>query len=106
MVGGLILLVLTGAGLVLVKGGRAFVWLTRIHLWATYFVTPVILGHVVLAAGFLPGYRGTRRAMHGRGRVRESTARRLWPGWTERALPPGGAASGERQSRGPFRPDA
>ena len=106
MAGGLIALVLTGGGLVLVKGGPAFVWLTRIHLWATYLVTPVILGHVVLAAGFLPGYRGTWRAMHGRGRVRESTARRLWPGWAERALPPPRGVSGGPERRGAIPPDA
>jgi hypothetical protein len=41
---------------------------------------------VLVAIGVLPGYRGVWRAMFGGGRVREETARRVWPGWTERAM--------------------
>jgi cytochrome b subunit of formate dehydrogenase len=86
MVGGLLALVVSGIGLVLVHGGPAFVWLSRIHRWSTYAVTPVIVGHVVVASGILPGYRGVWRSMHGRGAVDEKTARRLWPAWTDRRL--------------------
>lgn len=81
MVGGLIVLSATGLGLIAVKGGAVFVWLDRVHRWATYVVTPVILGHVVVAAGLLPGYRGSWRAMHLGGRVSPETAERLWPRW-------------------------
>jgi len=49
-------------------------------------VTPVILGHVLVAIGVLPGYRGVWRSMHLGGHLREETARRVWPGWTERTL--------------------
>ena len=91
MVGGLACLTLSGVGLVLVTGGPAFVWLARAHRWAAYALTPVLIGHVLVAAGLLPGYRGAWRAMHGRGEVDEATARRLWPAWSERAL--------ERQAR-------
>ena len=47
-------------------------------------VTPVILGHLLVAFGVLPGYREVWRAMHLGGRVPEAVARRVWPGWTER----------------------
>ena len=86
MVGGLLVLTMSGIGLVLVPGGPAFVWLRRIHVWATYAVTPVILGHVVVASGVLPGYRGVWRAMHGAGLVRSAVAGKLWPAWTERTV--------------------
>jgi cytochrome b subunit of formate dehydrogenase len=85
----LLVLVLSGLGLVLVHGGPAFVWLARVHRLATYAVTPVIVGHVVVASGVLPGYRGVWRSMHGRRGVGEETARRLWPGWTRRRLEDG-----------------
>lgn len=77
----------SGAGLVLVSGGPVFVWLDLVHRWATYLITPVIAGHVVIASGVLPGYRGVWRAMH-RGRVPADVARRLWPAWYERNRQP------------------
>lgn len=83
MVGGLLLLVVTGLGLVMVPGGSVFVWIRRVHRWATYVVTIVIAGHIVVASGILPGYRGVARAMHLGGRVRADVARRLWPAWAE-----------------------
>jgi cytochrome b subunit of formate dehydrogenase len=83
---GLVVLVLSGLGLALVHGGPAFVWLARVHRLTTYVVTPIIAGHVVLASGVLPGYRGVWRSMHTRGGVGETTARRLWPAWTRRKL--------------------
>lgn len=84
LVGGLGVLVASGIGLVVVSGGMAFVWLHRIHLWATYGTAVIIAGHVVIASGILPGYWGVWRAMHGSGRVPETTAQRLWPTWFER----------------------
>jgi formate dehydrogenase subunit gamma len=51
------------------------------HRWATYLITPVLLGHILIAAGVLPGYRGVARSMHLGGRLPVEVARRLWPGW-------------------------
>ena len=86
LLAGLVVLVLSGLGLVLVHGGPAFVWLVRVHRLATYVVTPVIVGHVLLASGLLPGYRGVWRSMHTRRGVGEEAARRLWPAWAHRRL--------------------
>jgi cytochrome b subunit of formate dehydrogenase len=77
-------LVASGVGLVMVSGGPLFVWYNRIHRWSTYLVTPVLIGHIVIAAGLLPGYRGAWRAMHLGGRLRTRVAERLWPAWLER----------------------
>jgi cytochrome b subunit of formate dehydrogenase len=79
-------LVASGVGLTLVVGGPGFVWLQRVHRWATYLITPVLAGHILIAAGLLPGYRGVARAMHLGGRLRVETARRVWPGWLDRRL--------------------
>ena len=90
MVGGLAVLVASGIGLTLVHGGSVFVVLLQAHKIATYVVTPVIVGHVVVASGILPGYRGVWRSMHGNGRVDIDVARRLWPRWTEHHQRPDG----------------
>ena len=74
-------LVLTGVALTQVSGGSAFVWLARVHRWATYLITPVLIGHIVVASGLLPGYRGVARSMHLGGKLPVAVARRLWPGW-------------------------
>ena len=50
-----------------------------LHRWATFVVTPVIVGHIVIAAGVLPGYRGVWRSMHLGGRLPADVARRIWP---------------------------
>lgn len=84
LVGTLLALVASGVGLALVSGGPTFVWLLRVHRWSTYAVTPVVVGHVIIAAGVLPGYRGVWRAMHLGGRLHATDAQRVWPGWTER----------------------
>lgn len=84
MAGLLAALAASGAGLAVVHGGPAFVWLLRVHRWSTYALTPVLAGHVVIACGALPGYRGVWRAMHLGGRVDGRVARRLWPEWGER----------------------
>jgi cytochrome b subunit of formate dehydrogenase len=77
-------LIASGVGLTMVVGGPSFVVLHLIHRWATYLLTPVIIGHVIIASGLLPGYRGVARAIHIGGRVRLAVARRLWPAWAER----------------------
>lgn len=76
-------LVASGVGLTLVVGGPGFVWLQRVHRWSTYLITPVLAGHILIASGVLPGYRGVARAMHLGGRLRVETARRVWPGWLD-----------------------
>lgn len=83
---GLLLLAAVGTGVAMavLHGGPAFGWLVRIHRWSTYAVIPLILGHIVIASGVLPGYRGVWRSMHLGGRLDARIARRLWPGWTER----------------------
>jgi cytochrome b subunit of formate dehydrogenase len=86
IVGLLVLLVGTGIGLVFVHVGPLFAILATVHRAATILFTVVIVGHIVVAAGMLPGYRGAWRSMHRGGRLRLDTARRLWPGWTERRL--------------------
>jgi formate dehydrogenase subunit gamma len=96
IVGGLAVLAITGIWLSTVHGGPVFAWLDRIHRVTALVVTLAIVGHLLIAFGVLPGYRGVWRAMHVGGRVRESTARRVWPGWTERAL----ATSEERPAVG------
>lgn len=83
MVALLVVLIGSGVGLVLVSGGSAFVWLGTLHRWSTYLLTPVVLGHILIASGILPGYRGVWRAMHLGGRLRRDDALRLWPTWTE-----------------------
>jgi formate dehydrogenase subunit gamma len=85
-------LIVSGVGLVMVHAGPLFAVLAAVHRVATIAFTIVIVGHVVVAIGILPGYRGAWRSMHLGGRVRVDTARRLWPGWTERALSTGPAA--------------
>jgi cytochrome b subunit of formate dehydrogenase len=84
LIASLLALIVSGVGLVLVSGGPEFVMYRQIHLWATYVITPALAGHIVVAAGILPGYRGGWRAMHLGGRLRAPVAERLWPAWLER----------------------
>jgi formate dehydrogenase subunit gamma len=84
MVALLAVLVGSGVGLTMVVGGPGFVWLHRVHRWSTYLITPVLIGHIIVASGVLPGYRGVARAMHLGGRLPVEVARRVWPGWLER----------------------
>lgn len=60
-----------------------FAWSLRVHRLATWALAAGVAGHVVVASGILPAYRGTWRAMHGRGRVPRELAERLWPRWVE-----------------------
>ncbi|MGH2735771.1 MAG: cytochrome b/b6 domain-containing protein, partial [Actinomycetota bacterium] len=86
LVGGLLVLTATGIGMTLLHGGPLFAWLAGIHRWTTFAITPIIAGHLLVAIGVLPGYRGVWRAMHIGGRVSEDAARRLWPAWAERSV--------------------
>jgi cytochrome b subunit of formate dehydrogenase len=86
IVGSLGVLSATGIAMTLLHGGRTFAWLAKVHDWATFVLTPLVLGHVLIALGVLPGYRGVWRSMHLGGRVPETTAKRVWSGWTERTL--------------------
>jgi cytochrome b subunit of formate dehydrogenase len=84
IVGLLVALVVSGVALVFIHAGPLFALMALIHKLATYAFTLVIAGHIVVALGILPGYRGVWRSMHLGGRLQPDTARRLWPGWTER----------------------
>lgn len=84
MVGLFVALIGSGIGLVLVAVGPWFGWLQWVHRWATYLITPVLIGHVVIATGLPPGYRGVARAMHLGGRLPLRVAERVWPGWLDR----------------------
>ena len=84
IVGLLLVLVASGVVLAFVHAGPLFAVTAAVHRLATFGFTAVIVGHIVVAAGILPGYRGVWRSMHVGGRLRLETARRLWPGWTER----------------------
>jgi formate dehydrogenase subunit gamma len=77
-------LIASGVALVFIHVGPVFAILATIHRLATIAFTVVIAGHIVVALGILPGYRGVWRSMHLGGRLRLDTARRLWPGWTDR----------------------
>lgn len=77
-------LVVSGVGMARLHGGPTFAFLVRVHRWSTYLVTPVIIGHILIAAGVLPGYRGVWRSMHLGGRLDRRVAGRLWPAWLER----------------------
>jgi cytochrome b subunit of formate dehydrogenase len=85
IVGGLLVLTATGIAMTILHGGPVFATLNKVHRITTFVVTPFILGHLLIAFGVLPGYRGVWRSMHWGGRVPEATARRIWPAWAERA---------------------
>jgi cytochrome b subunit of formate dehydrogenase len=80
----LLLLVASGVAMTLVHVGPVFAVMATIHRLTTIAFTVVIVGHIVVALGILPGYRGVWRSMHLDGGLHLDTARRLWPGWTER----------------------
>jgi formate dehydrogenase subunit gamma len=78
-VGAFATVVVSGVALTTLSGGPTFATMVRVHRGATYLLTALVIGHLVVVSGLLPGYRGVWRAMVGRGRVRARTARRLWP---------------------------
>ena len=79
-------LILTGVALVFIKVGPLFAILAAIHRLSTIAFTVVIAGHLIVALGVLPGYRGVWRSMHVGGHLPLDTAKRLWPGWTDREV--------------------
>lgn len=85
LVGLLAALVASGVAMAQLHGGPTFAVLVHVHRWSTYAVTPVLLGHILIASGVLPGYRGVWRSMHLGGHLDARVARRIWPAWLERA---------------------
>jgi cytochrome b subunit of formate dehydrogenase len=81
------MLIVTGIGLTTVHGGPQFVVLARLHRGGTYVLTTLVVAHIFVALGILPGYRGAWHAMHLGGRTPISTARRLWPRSVEAVAP-------------------
>jgi formate dehydrogenase subunit gamma len=73
-------LVVTGLAMLLVPRNPFSGLLADVHHWAALLTTPVLVGHMVIAAGVLPGYRGVWRSMHLGGRLPVDVARRIWPG--------------------------
>jgi cytochrome b subunit of formate dehydrogenase len=103
---GLLILIGSGTLLVFIHGGTWFVRLAFVHRWTAIVITPVIAGHVIVASGLLPGYRGVWRSMHLNGHVKRDTAERLWPGWLEAQVRSGAAdpppgRTGLSQEEGP-----
>lgn len=76
-------LLLTGVGAMYLPGPLA-IPIFDLHRWSAFLITPVLAGHIVVAAGILPGYRGAWRSMHLGGRLPVDVARRIWPAWLER----------------------
>lgn len=97
-------LIASGAGLAVIQGGPSFVWLALIHRWSAYAITPVLAGHILIASGVLPGYRGVARSMHLGGKLRAEVAQRVWPAWLARRRGPalvrfhGGPLDGQRRT--------
>lgn len=81
----------TGVALTTLSGGPTFATLVRVHRIATYALLGLVVGHILLVVGLLPGYRGVWRAMLGTGRVPRAVVSRLWPADPEigRRGPPG-----------------
>jgi cytochrome b subunit of formate dehydrogenase len=86
IVGLLAALLLTGLGTIFGPSAGLRAAMFNAHTWSSYAVTPVILGHIVVAAGILPGYRGVWRSMHLGGRLPVRVARRIWPAWVDQSL--------------------
>lgn len=57
----------------------------RLHRSATWVLAASVAGHLLVATGMLPSYRGVWRAMHRGGTVPGDLARKLWPRWAEEA---------------------
>jgi cytochrome b subunit of formate dehydrogenase len=75
----LVTLGVTGVAMTTLTGGPTFATMVRLHRAATYVLTALVVGHLIVVSGILRGYRGAWRAMVS-GRVDGATARRLWPG--------------------------
>ena len=97
-VGSLGTLVVSGIALETLSGGPTFATMVRVHRGATYVLTAMVAGHVLVALGLLPGYRGVWRAMHLGGKVPARTVRRIWPSDVP-APAPEGAGTPENENR-------
>lgn len=86
IVGLLVALLASGITLVSASEGPAFVWASRVHRWSTWGLAPILVGHILVASGLFPGYRGVWRSIHWKGDLDRSVAQRLWPAWTEKEL--------------------
>jgi cytochrome b subunit of formate dehydrogenase len=71
-------LAVTGIAMTTLSGGPTFATMVRVHRGATYVLTGLVAGHLLVVSGVLRAYRGVWRAMV-TGRVSRATARRLWP---------------------------
>ena len=80
-------LLLSGLGMLYLPGQETARVLFAVHHWSALLTTPVIVGHVVVASGILPGYRGVWRSMHLGGRLPADVARRIWPAWLDGLRP-------------------
>lgn len=98
---GLAVLVGSGVALAALHGGPVFAVLAQVHRLATYPVTVLLAGHVLVASGVLPGYRGVWRSMHLGGHLRDDVSRRIWPVWTERHSVPSTRSGREHSAPGP-----
>ena len=85
---GLLVLIVTGVGLAALHGGPTFSVMAKIHKWTAILLAPVLIGHIVIAAGILPGYKGVWRSMHLGGRLKKETADRIWPAWSDQVPKP------------------
>jgi cytochrome b subunit of formate dehydrogenase len=72
-------LIVSGIALETLSGGPTFATMVKVHRGATYVLTAMVAGHVLVALGLPPGYRGVWRAMHLDGKVPARTVRRIWP---------------------------
>jgi cytochrome b subunit of formate dehydrogenase len=98
-VGSLGTLIVSGVALTTLSGGPTFATMVRLHRAATYVLTAMVAGHLAVAVGVLPGYRGVWRAMHLGGRVPAATVRRLWPADAPTPAPDGAGASDEEDGK-------
>jgi formate dehydrogenase subunit gamma len=84
MIATLAALATSGLGMLYLPSPSASLLAADVHRWAAFVLTPVLLGHIVVASGVLPGYRGVWRSMHLGGRLPRAVAHRIWPGWLDR----------------------
>jgi cytochrome b subunit of formate dehydrogenase len=99
-VGSLGTVIVSGIALTTLSGGPTFATMVRVHRVATYVLTAMAAGHVLVALGVLPGYRGVWRAMHLGGKVPTKTVRRVWPAGVP-APAPEGAGTPESEAERP-----
>ncbi len=94
-------LIVTGVGLATLHGGHAFAVMAKVHKWTALVLTPVLLGHVVIAAGVLPGYKG-RLALDAPRRAAPERHRRASVAGVDRDIESWGCSESESPQRGEF----